>query len=287
MSIRWSNSTNKGTALLKLAHHFYNGDIFQDDHLSWFFDEATIRSLEYNHWPIDRQPKDAAEKFQQLAYWYVILREKHGDEVIEKAIASGCQQVLLLGAGYDTRFFRLAAIRDNSIPVFEVDLPATIEDKSRTLIARLGQIPENLSLISLDFNVDSLSSIFDSGFQKSVPTAYIWQGVSYYLPRESVSHFFDFIRDRIAPNSVFWFDGCSTAMISNSDRRPELAYNIDRLEEIGEPYLFGMDSDKMEAWLREKGFSDIEILQQDDLEVKFLKRRSLPNDMWYVVTVKV
>ena len=285
MSIRWPNSTNKGTALLKLAHHFHNPHLFQDDCLSWFFDEATIGSLAENPFPIDFPPQDAAQTFQQLVYWYVILREKHGDEVIEKAIASGCQQVLLLGGGYDTRFFRLASIKDNFIPVFEVDLPEIIEDKRRTLTDRLGQIPPLLSLISLDFNTDNLSQIFNGGFQASVPTAYIWQGVSYYLPQASVSRLLDFIRERIAPHSVFWFDCCSLTMIVKSDRRPELAYNIDRLKEIGEPFLFGMDGDKMAGWLRGKGFADIEILQQDDLEEKFLQRRTLPNDMWYVVTV--
>jgi hypothetical protein len=47
-----------------------------------------------------------------------------------------------------------------------------------------------------------------------------------------------------------------------------------------------MYSNEMEAWLREKGFQDIQILQQDDLEAEFLHRRTLPDNMWYVVTVK-
>jgi O-methyltransferase involved in polyketide biosynthesis len=75
-------------------------------------------------------------------------------------------------------------------------------------------------------------------------------------------------------------------MTFKNDRVPGIAYQIDKLNEMGEPFQFGMYSNEMEAWLREKGFQDIQILQQDDLEAEFLHRRTLPDNMWYVVTVK-
>lgn len=286
MSIELGNSTNKGTAMLKLAHQFQSQVILRDEYIGWFFDESVARSLQENSQNVDSEPKNDAEKFQRIAYWYTLLREKHGDEVIETAITSGCKQILLLGAGYDTRFFRIPSVRENSIATFEVDLPKTIDDKRRYLIERLGNIPQGLSLIPLDFNQDNLSSIFQYGFEKAIPTAYILQGVSYYLPKESVSNVLDFIKAQMAPSSVFVFDCCSPLMTFKNAQVPGIAFNIDKLSEIGEPYLFGVYSDEMETWLREKGFQDIQILQQDDLEAKFLHKRTLPNNMWYVVSVK-
>ena len=286
MSIEWGKSTNKGTAMLKLAHQFHSEAILKDEYVGWFFDESVVHSLQENPLNVD-SAKDDAERFQQIAYWYTILREKHGDEAIEDAIASGCKQLILLGAGYDTRFFRLPCVRENSIATFEVDLPQTIDDKKRYLIERLGNIPQGLSHIPIDFNQDNLSSIFQYGFDKTIPTAYIWQGVSYYLPKESVSKFLDFIKAQMAPGSVFVFDCCSPLMTFKNDLVPGIASSIDKLSEIGEPYLFAMYSNQMEAWLREKGLSDIQILQQDDLEAKFLHKRTLPNNMWYVVTAKL
>ena len=286
MSIDWGQSTNKRTALVKLAHQFQSQILFNDEYISWFFDEAVVRYLQEQPFSIDTEPKDDIEKFYRNAYWYIVLREKHGDEAIEAAIASGCKQLILLGSGYDTRFFRLPSIKKNSISTFEIDLPKTIEDKRESLIRKLGAIPQGLSLIPLDFNQENLSSLPSYGFDNTIHTAYIWQGVSYYLPKESVSNFLDFIQSQMASGSVFVFDCCSPLMTFKNDQVPGIAYQIEKLNEIGEPFQFGMYRDEMEVWLREKGFQDIQILQQDDLESEFLHRRTLPNNMWYVVTVK-
>ena len=50
--------------------------------------------------------------------------------------------------------------------------------------------------------------------------------------------------------------------------------------------MFGMYTNEMQDWLKAKGFMDIEILNLDDLEHRFLHRRTLPNNMWYIVTVR-
>lgn len=287
MSIELGKSTNKGTAMLKLVHQFQPNSLFRDDYLSWFFDESIVVSLLKNLPNLEPNPENEDEEFQRIAYWYIALREKHGDETIEKAIASGCQQLLLLGSGYDTRFFRLPCIRENSVATFEIDLPGTIEDKHNCLVNKLGTIPLGLSLVPLDFNHDNLSRISEYGFDNQIPTIYLWQGVSYYLPQESVSHFLDFIKSQMTPSSIFVFDCCSPLMTFKNDRIPGIVSHVDKLQEIGEPYQFGMESDEMAAWLRSKGFRDIEICQQDDLEARFLGKRTLPNNMWYVVTAKV
>jgi O-methyltransferase involved in polyketide biosynthesis len=83
------------------------------------------------------------------------------------------------------------------------------------------------------------------------------------------------------------FDACSPLMTYRNDQIPGIGAQIDKLNEIGEPYIFGMNSNEMESWLKDKGFKNIKINQQDDLEEKYLHRRTLPDNMWYVVTVKV
>lgn len=283
--MKWNKSTNKGTAMVKLAHQFQDEVLVKDEYVSWFFDEAEINSIKENFQNFEREPQNDAEKFFEIAYWYIILREKHGDEAILTSINSGCKQLLFLGSGYDTRFFRLPSIRDSAIATFEVDLPKTIEDKKKCLIERLGEIPECLSLIPIDFNQDDIYSIFNYGFDKNVPTTYIWQGVSYYLPKENVSKILDFVKEQMAPGSIFVFDCCTPLMTFKNDEIPGISSQVDKLNEIGEPFLFGMYIDEMEAWLKEKGFETINILAQDELEAKFLHKRTLPNNMWYVVTV--
>lgn len=286
MSFDLGKATNKGTAMIKLAHQFQPEVILPDQYVSWFFDNSTIEYLQKDGLNLGKEPIDDGQRFLQIAYWYIVLREKHGDEVITQAISSGCRQLLLLGAGYDTRFLRLAAVQERGVATFEVDLPGTIEQKQRYLLDRLGHIPAGLTLIPLDFNQDELSRLADHGFDQNLATAYIWQGVSYYLPQASVSQVLDCIRSQMTAGSVLVFDCCSPLMTVKNDRIPGIAASIDKLSEIGEPYLFGMASDEMRTWLQEKGFQEIEILQQDDLEARFLHRRTIPNNMWYVVVAR-
>lgn len=286
MMIDMGKSTNKGTAMMKFAHQFQSDVILEDEYVSWFFDESVAQSLQGDSLEIGKEPTNDAQRFQHIAYWYTILREKYGDEVITDAIASGCKQVLLLGSGYDTRFFRLPSVKENTVATFEVDLPKTIQDKQKYLVERLGQIPEALTLISLDFNCDDLGSLIRYGFEPNLATIYVWQGVSYYLPQESVSQVLDFVRSQMTSDSVLIFDCCSPLMTFKNNQIPGIEASIDKLLEIGEPYLFGMYGDEMKVWLEKKGFRDIEILQQDDLEEKILHKRTLPNNMWYVVVAR-
>ncbi len=286
MSIDLGNSTNKGVAMLKLAHQFQREVLLRDEYVIWFFDETVIDSLRENPLDIYSEPKKDIEKIQKLSYWFAILREKYGDEVIENGILSGCRQLLLLGAGYETRYCRLTFLQDRAIKTFEVDLPNTIKNKRQVLCQKLGNIPSNLSLIPLDFNTDELNILSQYSFDKKTPTVYIWQGVTYYLPRKSVSDVLDFIKSQMVPGSVFMFDACSPLMTYKNDQIPGIRAQIDKLNEIGEPYIFGMDSNDMEAWLKKKGFNNIKIQNQVDLEVKYLHRRTLPDNMWYVVTIR-
>ena len=286
MSMDLGRATNKGTALLKLAHQFQQEVILRDEYISWFFDEPTISSLQNNPPDFDSEPRDDYDRILKQSYWYAILREKQGDELIERAIQAGCRQVLLLGAGYETRFFRIQAIKKNAVNTFEVDLSVTIDNKRRCLIKRLGHLPTYLTLIPLDFNRDNPYDISAYGFDKAIPSVYIWQGVSYYLPKDSVSRILDFIGDQMAPGSVFMFDSCSPLMTFKNDRIQGIAAQIERLEKIGEPYIFGMYGNEMKAWLYDKGFQDIQIQEPGDLEFKYLHRRTLPENMWYVVTIK-
>lgn len=286
MSIDMGKSTNKGAAMMRFAHQFQPNVILQDEYVSWFFDDSIAKSLQEDSLNLSVEPADDSQKFRQVAYWYTILREKYGDGVIADEIASGCSQLLLLGAGYDTRFFRIPAVRERSVATFEVDLPETIDDKQKYLVDKFGRTPEGLTLIPLDFNHDDLNNLANHGFDNAIATAYVWQGVSYYLPRNSVSQVLDFIKLQMTPNSILIFDCCSPLMTFKNDQVPGITASIDKLLEIGEPYLFGMYGNEMKVWLEEKGFKDIEVLQQDDLEERILHKRTLPNNMWYLVIAK-
>ena len=283
MDVDWPSSTNKGTALLKLIHQSDPDRILQDDYVSWFFDELTKATISSKS-RLNINSNDSANAFSQIAYRYAILREKYVDDFIEGSIESGCRQLLLLGSGYDTRFFRLPSIRKYSVATFEVDLPDTIAEKGAVLEARLGCIPAGLSLIPLDLGHTDWKGIFQGGFQAAIPTIYVWQGVSYYLPEKTVSAVLDFVRREMVDGSYVVFDSCWPLMLVENDEIPGIRSNIERLKEIGEPYIFGMEPEDMKLWLQGKGFRNIRLSTLAELEMVYMKTNTLPTKTWYVVT---
>ena len=283
MDIDWPSSTNKGTALLKLIHQSDPDRILQDDYVNWFFDEST-KAATSSKSRFNENSNDSVGAFSQIAKRYTILREKYIDDFIEGSIESGCRQLLLLGSGYDTRFFRLPSIRKYSVATFEVDLPDTIEAKRVVLEARLGSIPAGLSLIPLDLKHADWKGIFQGGFQAAIRTIYVWQGVSYYLPERTVSAVLDFVRREMIDGSYVVFDNCWPLMLVENDEIPGIRFNIERLKEIGEPYIFGMEPEDMKRWLQGKGFRNIQLAQLDELEMVYMKTSTLPKKTWYIVT---
>ena len=286
MSLLWPESTSKGTALLKLAHQFQKRVILRDEFLAWFFDAETVDALRTDPPDFDRRPRSAAEEWERIAYWYAVLRERYFDEAVAAGVRSGCRQLLLLGSGYDTRFFRLPEIAGRAVAVFEVDKAATIAEKRAIIEAHLGSLPARLSLIPLDLNREPLGRLFDRGLARKVPTLCVWQGVSYYLPKESVSAVLDFVRGELPSGTRLALDAAGPLMLEANDVIPGIELNIERLSRIGEPYRFGMAPREMRSFLSEKGFRRIRMASQEALERRYLRRRTIPGNMWYVVTAR-
>src|SRR5689334_7062966 len=78
--------------------------------------------------------KDFAEARQNMealsSAIMMIIRTRFIEERLEQAIRAGASQLVILGAGFDTRAYRLTELLKNA-RVFEVDQPATQEYKKR------------------------------------------------------------------------------------------------------------------------------------------------------------
>jgi methyltransferase (TIGR00027 family) len=283
MKVDWPSSTNKGTALLRLIHQFDTPLLIRDSYIGWFFDQQTIESAREALQPEGIGITTAGLQRNQIAYSFTILRERQFDDVIVEAIANGCRQLLLIGAGFDTRFFRLPDIQQNAVRTFEVDLPGTIHEKTETIAKRLGSVPEGLTFVPLDLRKQGLTDISTAGFDPGTPAVYVWQGVSYYLDEGSVRNVVRSVASMMTPSSVFAFDGCAPTMIHGRGAPSWINENIERMCAIGEPFLFGIEANEMTAWLRSLGLVHVSSFQPDELEYKYLGKKTLPGDSWYTV----
>lgn len=270
---------------MKFLHQYDKTVLVKDDYIRWFVDNAEAMSTG----KIDdlfEQGSNPESVFSHIAYRYTILRERYFDDLIENAILSGYEQLVLLGAGFDTRILRLEVLKENRIRTVEVDTPATMKLKKEILEMNFGQIEKNHYLISFDFNRDDMNSLFQFGLHRGLQTICIWQGVSYYLPTDAVSIVLDFIKAELPSETILGFDCCTPLMLKKNDKIPGIAFNIERLKASGEPYVFGMYKDKMKRWLKEKGYREVRILEQNELEKLYFEKAELPDRMWYVISTK-
>src|SRR4051812_20671132 len=157
---------------------------FHDPTARVFLNEKGKRTLAKNeHKAREAKPSIALEAARVMADM-IALRTAAIDMAVREAIAGGVTQLVILGAGYDGRAWRMSELA--GVKVFEVDHPATQGDKR----AHLSELPPAIGVVSfvtIDFERESLDIVLDrAGHDRSAPTCWIWEGVVMYLTRDAM-----------------------------------------------------------------------------------------------------
>ena len=127
----------------------------------------------------------AASERSGPGLWTNMAGRKHFiDDKLDQSVAE-MAAVVILGAGLDTRGYRLA--RHRSIPVFEVDQPVNIARKAVIVRRVFGVPPASVRLVPIDFECDDLSSVLSAhGYRPADRTFFVWEGVTQYLTEAAV-----------------------------------------------------------------------------------------------------
>src|SRR5262249_15373506 len=130
----------------------------------------------------------------------LVLRALAIDSVVTRALEAGCRQVVILGAGFDSRAHRMTALE--AAHVFEVDHPATQREKRRCA-ADLARACCELTYVACDFERESLADCLNAaGHRTNEPTIWIWEGVTLYLSDDAIRTTLDTIAARSAARST-------------------------------------------------------------------------------------
>jgi methyltransferase (TIGR00027 family) len=202
-------------------------------------------------------------------YEYVLARTKLLDSVFVDALERGFPQVVILGAGMDTRALRFKN-KNKGTKVFELDLPITQHPKLDILNRKRVTLPEKLVFIPIDFNKQSLAeALLAAGYQENVLSLFLWEGVTMYLTAEAVDSTLAFIRNSTAEGSIVVFDYLYASVLRREGRHygEEIS---DTVSSAGENYTFGIEEGDIEGFLSERGFRVISHHSPSDLEREFL-----------------
>lgn len=192
---------------------------------------------------------------------FITARERYIDDFLRACLDEGLDQVVILGAGFDTRAYRIAGI--DKTRIFEVDHPATQAEKLRRLKKISGLATGHVTFIPVDFNTQSLGErLALAGYSDQAKTLFIWQGVTEYLTTEGIDATLAFIAGHSGPGSAVIFDYFYTQTLR--DMNSKAASRI--LKAVGERLTFGIDEGQIGPFLAARGFRDIRSVDGEDLK---------------------
>ncbi len=188
----------------------------------------------------------------------MIIRTRFIDERLVYAVRNGATQVVILGAGFDSRAYRFhESLKDAA--VFEVDSPATQEIKRQRVEAVLGSAPGNVTFVPIDFNIDSLGgALVKAGFRPAEKTFFTWEGVSMYVAEEGVRQTLRTVATQSAPGSSLVMDYASRSVIEIIKNNPDLPA-IKQLTAWGEPWIFGVPGGQEREFFADLGLEPAQM----------------------------
>jgi methyltransferase (TIGR00027 family) len=213
---------------------------------------ALVRAM---RWPLLRRLTISAGERAVPGSWSLIAgRKRYIDDRLDEALGD-IASVVVLGAGLDTRAYRLA--RRSDIPVFEVDLPVNIERKKAAVQRAIGRVPASVHLVPLDFERDDLiGALTGFGYRPEARTFFIWEGVTQYLTEDAVRATLGALR--AAPNgSRLAFTYVRKDFIDGVNMY-DAAILYKRFRKRQQVWQFGLDPDGVAAFIAEYGWQLVE-----------------------------
>ncbi|WP_433291035.1 class I SAM-dependent methyltransferase [Actinoplanes sp. CA-030573] len=179
-----------------------------------------------------------------------VARTRLIDDLVLAALDGGARQVLLLGAGYDARAYRLPGIE--RVPVFEADHPATQAVKRRLL--RGAVRPErrgHVHFVPVDLLAEDLGgALRKAGFAVLEPTVVVWEGVTNYLTEPAVDATLREVAALTASGSTLIFTYVDRRVLSGAIDAGPWPRAVSRQ---GEPWTFGFLPAELPAYVGARG----------------------------------
>lgn len=194
-------------------------------------------------------------------------RKSYIDDQLDAAL-DGIEAVVILGAGLDTRAYRLT--RRVRIPIFEVDQPVNVARKAATVRRVLGTLPRSVRLVAVDFERDDLlTALAEHGYRPDYRTFFVWEGVTQYLTEEAVRTTLAGLHP-VAAGSRLVFTYVRRDFIDGTNLygAPALYRKVRRRRQL---WHFGLDPEQVPEFLAEYGWRLVEQVGSEQLTQRYVE----------------
>jgi methyltransferase (TIGR00027 family) len=195
-------------------------------------------------------------------YYFHMARTRYIDRAFTARLAGPDEvdQVVVLGAGYDSRALRFIHLLTGR-PVFEVDRPDVQRAKVTAVRRIVGRRAGGVRYVPSDLADPQLPARLSArGFDPTRPTLFLLEGVSYYLDPGALRAAFGVVAAAAAGSSVV-FDFLDAGVLTGRGYGYGTAAHVEYVERIGEPFRCGLDPDPKRLGEQMRGFD----LQLTDL----------------------
>lgn len=214
----------------------------------------------------DIPEEDALNLFKGIVpgfHEFFIARTRYIDDYLHDRIDKGLEQLVILGAGYDSRAYRFDELK-NGIKIFEVDHPATQAVKKEKLFELFKKLPEHVTFVPADLkNVDLPSILLANGYDRHLKTLFILEGVTMYIDSDTVDAILSFVAGNTGDKSSVIFDYTYPEVLAGTCDRKEAEEWLKITQKSDEPLLFGFSQDTIEKFLSIRGFSNVVSVSAD------------------------
>jgi methyltransferase (TIGR00027 family) len=203
------------------------------------------------------------ERWPPMGTW-LALRVAYLDRVVTLAIDQlSIRQVVILGAGYDTRAARLPRA---GVRYFEVDHPATQAAKRAKLATIPGYPVDAATYVTCDFETqDPIDRLAANGLRLDDPAVVIWEGVVMYLTEPAIRATATRLATGLDKRSVLGFDFVGKTFAAGKSSQTGDVQTRDYVGELGEPIRHGSDDilpllyDCGYRWVRSLDFNELAL----------------------------
>ena len=203
-------------------------------------------------------------------YEWVAARTFFFDEVFEKAAEDKMAQIVIMGAGFDTRAYRFHDSLGDSV-VYELDLPQIQSIKVKRLKNGKTPIPENVRYVPIDFTKDVLfEKLEEAGYSSSERSLFLWEGVTEYLTDAAVDSTMRSIRDNSPSGSLLAFSYIYRSVVDGTKEYYGTKQIVKTVAGTGESYRYGIPEGEIETFLSNRGYRLVRHLTAEDLEGTYL-----------------
>lgn len=233
--------------------------IFSDPYAIRFLDMAVL-AWARDHPAETKAIADAIER--KMPGWSNAIRGRirYFDDIVREAPRGGFSQIVILGAGYDTRAERIGSL-DGRVKIYEIDRPEIIARKIGILQTAFPRLPDHVAFIPLDMaRGDCWDPLLQAGWSQGEKTLFLLEGLLMYLPEDTVRNLLAGIAGHAAAGSAVLFDFLPRSLADGSSAA-EGGQNIrDWTIRIGEPILSGFSEGEVVPFLTALGYTRVNVV---------------------------